>query len=221
MFNKILIVEDIDSINIGVRNRLSEKFIFEIRHATYCDEALLSIKKAIFDSQPFDLIITDVSFVQDHRESRIKTGEALINEVKTIQPAIKTLIYSIEDRPFKIREYLNRLQVDGYVLKGRNSSTELVEAISNIQNNGNYVSPALSYSLNNTRALEIDDYDVSLLKALASGLSQQEIGIIFKKQGKSPSSLSSIEKKINRLKDYFVAKNTPHLIAKAKDLGLL
>jgi DNA-binding NarL/FixJ family response regulator len=221
MFKKILIVEDVDSINLGVRNRLSEKFIFEIRHATYCDEALLSIKKAIFDSQPFDLIITDLSFVQNHHESRIKTGEALINEVKTIQPAIKTLIYSIEDRPFKIREYLNTLHVDGYVLKGSNGSTELVEAINDLQNNGSYVSPALSYTLNNTRALEIDDYDASLLKALARGLSQQEISILFKKQGKSPASLSSIEKRINRLKDYFMAKNTPHLIAKAKDLGLL
>ena len=221
MFKKIIIVEDRDSINIGVRNKLSEQFIFEIRHSKHCDDALLSIKKAIHDSQPFDLIITDLSFVHDHRKSTIKTGEALINEVKNIQPSIKTLIYSIEDRPFKIREYLHTLQVDGYVLKGRNSSTELVEAINNIHNNGTYVSPALSYSLNNTRALEVDDYDISLLNALASGLSQQEIGILFKKQGKSPSGLSSIEKRINRLKDYFIAKNTPHLIAKAKDLGLL
>ena len=59
-----------------------------------------------------------------------------------------------------------------------------------------------------------------LLQELANGYSQQEISARLAKEGISPSSLSSIEKRINRLKDYFMARNIPHLIALAKDMGL-
>ena len=90
-------------------------------------------------------------------------------KAKNIQPNLKTLIYSIEDRPYKIKEFLNYLEVDGYVMKGRNSSNEMVEAIKTIHNNGNYLSPNLAQALKTSPAREIDDYDIHLIKALANG----------------------------------------------------
>ncbi len=220
MFRKVLVVEDIDAINIGVLKTLGNAFPFEIEHASDCDKAFLKIKKALHNNAPFDLLITDLSFQEDQVRRIIKSGEDLIAMVRGLQPKIKVLIYSIEDRPFKISQYLDYMGAEGYVLKGRNSSRELVDAIRALDSQKRYISPQLEYSIKKTPALEIDAYDLELLKQLANGHSQQEIGDLFAKKGLNPTSLSSIEKRLNKLKDYFMAKNTPHLIAIAKDMGL-
>lgn len=47
MFTKVLIAEDIDSINSGLNQALTELGISDIHHAKYCDDALLKIKANI------------------------------------------------------------------------------------------------------------------------------------------------------------------------------
>ena len=69
--------------------------------------------------------------------------------------------------------------------------------------------------------LEIEDYDISLLDHLSNGLSQEEISTLFQKQHISPASLSSIEKRLNKLRIQFNANNAIHLVAIVKDLGLI
>lgn len=44
---------------------------------------------------------------------------------------------------------------------------------------------------------------------------------VFKQEGIFPNSKSSIEKHINKLRIYFKANNTVHLVAIAKDLGIV
>jgi two-component system capsular synthesis response regulator RcsB len=44
---------------------------------------------------------------------------------------------------------------------------------------------------------------------------------VFKHEGISPNSKSSIEKQVSKLKIYFKANNTVHLVAIAKDLGII
>ena len=103
MFHKVLIAEDLDSISTTVIQALEELSIIEIHHAKYCDEALLKIKKAIRDNQPYDLLISDLSFKKDHREVKLLSGEELIDAVKKIQPTIKTIVFSIEDKSYRIK----------------------------------------------------------------------------------------------------------------------
>jgi len=43
----------------------------------------------------------------------------------------------------------------------------------------------------------------------------------FKEAGITPNSKSTIEKRLNKLKIYFKANNPAHLVAIAKDLGLV
>lgn len=221
MFKKVLVVEDIDSINIGLTKTLGEAFDFDIDHAKFCDKASLKITKALLDKEPYDLLITDLSFKSNGQEGKIQNGEDLIREVRAKQPKLKTIIYSIEDRPFKLKEFITDLKVDGYVLKGRNSSREMVEAIKEVAAGTLYVSQDIMQSIHTSPTLEIDDFDLELLKELADGFSQQEISKHFQTRGITPASLSSIEKRINRLKDYFMARNTTHLVALAKDMGLM
>ncbi|MFT7333979.1 MAG: hypothetical protein ACI81S_002202, partial [Sphingobacteriales bacterium] len=55
----------------------------------------------------------------------------------------------------------------------------------------------------------------------SKGMSQDEIRHLFEQENISPSSLSSIEKRLNLLRVQFKAKNAIHLVAIAKDLGLI
>ncbi|KIA87726.1 response regulator [Flavobacterium sp. AED] len=222
MFQKILVAEDLDSISITVVQALEELSIVEIHHAKYCDDAFLKIKKALHDNMPYDLLISDLSFKQDHRENKLSTGEELIDAVKKIQPNIKTIVFSIEDKSFRIKSLFNNSGINAYVSKGRNSIPQLKNAVQNIFNSDEkIISAELSHLLKDKSILEIEAYDISLLKLLSKGLILDEIALEFKNSEISPNGTSSIEKRINKLKIYFRASNNVHLIAITKDLGLV
>ena len=222
MFKKVLIAEDLDTISIAVIQALEMLSIVEIHHAKYCDDAYLKIKKAIFDSVPFDLLISDLSFKTDHRENKFNSGEELIAAIKKLQPSLKTIVFSIEDKSFRIKSLYNDLGINAYVSKGRNSIPELQETIQRIYDTDEkIVSTDLSYILRDKAIFEIEAYDISLLKLLSKGHILEEIAKVFKDSGISPNGSSSIEKRINKLKVYFKASNNVHLIAITKDLGLV
>lgn len=223
MFKKVLIAEDLDSINQTIIHTLEGLSIAEIQHVKYCDDAYLKIKKALLENKPYDLLITDLSFKEDHRENKLNNGEELIAAVKKNQTDIKTIVFSIEDKSFKIKALFNNLGIDAYVIKGRNSITELEKAINSVYNNetGIILPKTITNPLTGKSVIEIEAYDISLLKLLANGFIVNEIATEFKNSEILPNGVSSIEKRINKLKTYFKANNNVHLIAIAKDMGLI
>ena len=222
MFNKVLVAEDFDSISITVEQALTELSVSEIHHAKYCDDAFLKVKKALLGEAPYDLLISDLSFKTDHRENRLTSGDELIAAVKKVQPDIKTVVFSIEDKSFRIKSLFNDLGINAFVAKGRNSIPELKKAIQGVfDNNSKIISRELSHALRDKSLIEIEAYDISLLKSLSKGLILDEIALDFKNSGITPNGSSSIEKRINKLKIFFKANNNVHLIAITKDLGLV
>ena len=222
MFQKVLIAEDLDSISIAVVYALKQLGITQIHQTKYCDDALLKIKKALYDNAPYDLLISDLSFKTDHREEKLTSGEELVEAAKKTQPDIKTVIFSIEDKSFRIKSLFNNLGINAYVSKGRDSIPELKKAIQRIYDNEEKViSTELSHSLRDKTLFEIETYDISLLKLLSKGATLEEIAVSFKESGIIPNGNSSLEKRINKLKTYFKASNNVHLIAITKDLGLV
>jgi len=221
MFKKILVAEDMDDINKGVRSTLSELHIKNTVHVQYCDDAHLRIKKALKDEEPFELLITDLSFKVDHREQKYPSGEDLIEILKHVQPDLKIIVYSVEDRLQKVRYLIDKFGINAYVCKGRRGLKELSKAIDMVYQNEKYLSPQIEHAMRPQADLEIDDFDIMLVKNLSNGLSQDEISGYFKNKKITPNSLSSIEKRLNRLKIQFKANNATHLVAKVKDLGLI
>ena len=221
MFKKVLLAEDVDSISIGLANTLNKAFSFQLDQTTLCDRAFLKIRKELQDQKPYDLLITDLNFRNTSSNGSITSGEALLREAKALQPNLNTIIYSIEDRPYRVRECLDELGVNGYVLKGPDSALQMIHAIETVYQGETYLSPDLSQALQQEPGLDIDDFDLMLLRDLAEGYSQADISRKLSKKGVVPSSLSSIEKRINRLKEYLMARNIPNLIAIAKDMGLI
>ncbi len=221
MFKKVLISEDIDSIGEGLVSLLKKLCIKQIDQVKYSDDAYLKIKKAIKDGEPFDLLITDLSFMEDHREQKYQSGEDLIKVLKVEHPELKIIVNSVEDKLQKVRMLLNDYKVDGYVNKGRNGLKELENAINTVYSQFQYISPKLKNALNNKKAVEIEDSDIEMLRLLSLGRSQTYISKHFEDNDISPSSLSSIEKRLNKLRIHFKAANAIHLVSIVKDFGLI
>ncbi|CAM1373337.1 response regulator [Tenacibaculum xiamenense] len=222
MYKKVLVAEDMDDINKGVLSTLQEMGVSIIHQVQYCDDAFLKIMKANQDEDPYDLLIADLSFKEDHREQKYKSGVDLIQVLKEKEISIPTIVYSGEDRLQMVRRLINEYGVRAYVCKGRNGLYDLKKAILNINESS---SPFLSFQVEGARRdsndNDISPYDINLMKHLSEGLSQPEISAHFVRKGISPGSLSSVEKRIIRLKDIFRANNTAHLVALAKDSGFI
>jgi two-component system capsular synthesis response regulator RcsB len=211
MFKKIIVAEDIDSISHGL------KVIF----SKYCDETFLKIKRAKQDKNPFDLLITDLSFKSSHMDVKLISGEQLIKQLKTEEVEIAIIAYSIDERGYNIRYLLDDLDINGYVSKGRESTQDLLKAIQAVYNGEKYVSPHLAHLKKPDGITDLDTTDLEIIKLLAEGFSQPEIVNIFKKQSKKSSSFSSVEKRIIKMRTSLQAKNTTQLVGIAKDMGLV
>jgi DNA-binding NarL/FixJ family response regulator len=222
MFRKVLVVDDIDFNDIAAIQVLNELKVPQIEYVKYCDEALLKIRKAHADGLPYQLLITDLSFKPDHREEKLKSGEDLIEAVKKLYHEIKIIAFSIEDKPYRIKSLFDKYDIDGFVMKGRKSMPDLKKAIQNSYNNNKkYLSAELDYVLQDKTNNEIDNFDILIIKHLSQGIQQENIGDNFKELGITPNSKSTIEKRIAKLKDFFKANNTVHLVAIAKDMGIV
>ena len=221
MFKKVLIAEDMDSINHAVGSVLQELNIKEVAHAQYCDKAWLLAKKASHDGKPFDLLICDLSFKEDHREEKIKSGKELIAILKSENPDLKILVNSIEDHPQTVRELWDSGNIEAYVCKDRHGLKELREAISRLKNGETYNSPSIEKILNQNNVLTLSDFEINLVKFLANGLTQDQIEQKLKSANIKPSSKSAIEKRLKELREEFSANTNPHLISIMKDLQLI
>ncbi|SEB44909.1 DNA-binding response regulator, NarL/FixJ family, contains REC and HTH domains [Tenacibaculum sp. MAR_2009_124] len=221
MFQKVLIAEDTDYMSSGIKIALESFQIPQIEYAQYCDEAYLKLKKAWLNEEPYDLLISDLSFVDNYSPQNLTTGEELIEKAKELQPNLKTIVFSIEDKPYRIQHLCKELMVNAYVWKSIHGQKELKRAINSVYGNDFFITPKLAHSLRTIETFEITEYDVSLLKHLAEGKDQREISIDFKERKMKPSSISSVEKRLKILKENFNASNPTQLIAITKDFGLI
>jgi DNA-binding NarL/FixJ family response regulator len=221
MFQKVLIVDDHDDINKGVLDVLESLGIVGIQKTQYCDTAFLKIKKGELDKEPFDLLITDLSFKENHRERKLSSGEDLIEALRKDFKDLPIIVYSMKDQLQKVRLLINQFKVNGYVCKDRKGSVELEKAIIAVSQKEQFLSPQVHQALRPKNNLEIDDYDIELLKQLSFGHSKDLISSVFKENNIKPSSTSSLEKRQNKLFIQFKANNATHLISIVKDLGLI
>lgn len=214
MFKKVLIAEDFQDTNKGIVDALESRLQIDfVQEELYCDKAYNRFKVAHEKGEPYDLLITDLSFKESHVSRRLTSGKELINTVRNIDTNIKVIVNSMIENTIEINQLFSDQKINGYVCKGRNSLAELINAIQEVYQNRTYVSPQLNLNTSNS-VFEMDKYDLMILKDLAEGFTKKEISEKLKKQNISPNSESTIDKKVSKLFDEFGAKNTHHLIAK-------
>jgi DNA-binding NarL/FixJ family response regulator len=220
-FKKVLVAEDTDSSNIGLVFRLKELGIETVASSQSCDGAFLKLKKGLHDKQPFDLLISDLSFVTNAPNPKITSGEALISEVKKIQPTIKIIAFSVNNQQTVIKYLIDEIGIDGYVCKGLNGTKELLKAMEAVEKDQTYLCPVSNATLHKKNVFQLDDYEKQLLQLVARGLKQDEIATYFQSKGISPNSRRSVEDRLSRLRDNFNANTTSQLIYLAQSLDLI
>ena len=222
MFKKVLVVEDLDSVAYGIAAMLrNELGVPEVELTKYCDEGYLKFQRALQTKFPFDLVITDLSFVRDHRPSTLSSGRALVQKIRDQGHETPIVICSVDENPGMLRQLIEKKTISAYVLKGRNGLIDLKTAISLAFKGESFISEKMNRLAPKKMNFEVKEYDISLLSYLSNGFTQEQIASVFKSQKISPNSLSSIEKRLNKLKDVLKAGNNVQLVANAKDLGLI
>jgi DNA-binding NarL/FixJ family response regulator len=221
MFKRVLIAEDHESASISVRKTLEDLRIENSDYVFYCDDALSRIQKGIKTDQSYDLLITDLSFEEDQTIQEITDGVTLIKAVKGILPDLKILIFSAEGRPEVIGSLIKDLGIDAYVRKARHDARELRLAIEAIANGKTYFPPQSRHSVKESNAFNFTTYDITIIRLLAGGAKQKNIPQYLLENNIKPSGLSSIEKRLNLIKDIYGFSTNEQLIAYCKDYKII
>jgi len=220
MFKRVLIAEDHQMTSISLRKIIKDLSETDADYVYDCDEAYARIQIGQRSGKPYDLLVTDLSFI-DEGSSVIKDGKELIQKVRALHPGIKVLIFSGEHKPEIIRPLFDELQINGYVCKGRQDSQELTDALQKLGEGRIYMPSQLSGSPRKGPVYQFTDYDLTLITLLSKGVRQKEIPAHLEAMGVLPASLSSVEKKLNFMRESLGFTNNEQLVACCKDAGLL
>lgn len=221
MFKKVLIAEDHEIANISVQKTLEELGIAEARYVYYCDDAFAWIKRAITVGQPYDLLITDLYFEEDHCKQTLSSGEELIRVVKEVQPRLKIIVFSAENRPAVIDNLFKVFSIDGYVRKARRDAQNLKQAIHAVCQHHTYISPDLKQTIKAENTYEFTPFDITIISLLSQGVLQKDIPYYLQQKNIKPSGLSSVEKRLNLMKEILAFSKNEQLIAYCKDIGII
>lgn len=222
MFKKVLIAEDHEIANFSVQKTLTDLGIPHDprNYVYYCDDALMRIQKGLSEDQPYELLITDLSFDDDHTEQKISKGSELIKVAKQLQPDLKILVFSIENRMAVAKSLVRELGIDAYVPKARRDAQDLKLAIEAISQNRKYLSPNLK-KLPKENDYQFTPIDIAIITLLAEGRSQKEIPSSLHLKNVKPCSLSSVEKSLKNMRESLMFTKNEQLIAYCKDMGII
>jgi two-component system, NarL family, captular synthesis response regulator RcsB len=221
MLDKIIIAEDQESANLSVQKTVEDLRIDHLDHVFYCDDALNKIQIAKQKGQPYDLLITDLYFEADGTFQKIAGGFDLIKSVRAIQPAIMILVFSTESRPATIDMLFTKYEIDGYVRKARHDAKELKLALDTLSKSQKYYPQSLAQLVKQSNAYEFTEFDINIIRLLSQGYQQNEIPVYLKQHNVKPSSLSTIEKRLNQLREELGFSKNEQLVLFCKEMGIL
>lgn len=223
MFKRVLIVEDHELTNFSVQKALEGFGIaHDIRnYVMYCDHALTRVKKALSENDPYELLITDLSFIDDFSDQQLTNGKDLIAAVRKIQPELKVLVFSVENRLDIAESLFSELGIDAYVPKGRNDAKDLKEAVEKISKDQKHLSPHLKEDKNKKDNYELTAIEKIIVSLLYEGRSQKQIAHYLELNEIKPSSLSSIEKTLAHLKLVLNLHTIGQIIAYCRDKKII
>jgi DNA-binding NarL/FixJ family response regulator len=131
---RLLIADDHQLFRQGLRRLLSEHAdLSVVAEASNYDEVVAAVL-----AQPIDVAILDLSMPG-------RGGIPLIGHVKSLRPALRTLIMTMHGEDTYVMQAL-RAGTDGYMTK-ENASEEMVVAIRRLASGGKYVSPEIAERL--------------------------------------------------------------------------
>ncbi len=221
MFKKVLIAEDHEVANLSVNKTVTELGVLDTKYVYYCDDALNLIQKALREGEPYDLLVTDLVFEVDTIPQQINHGKDLIKAAKEIQPDLKVIVFSSIDRINLIEDLFRNLQIDAYVRKARHDGQHFKDAVRAVANNKIYQSPDIRLAMRSKNSHEFTNMDIQIILSLSNGILQKNIPQILQEKNIRPSGLSSIEKRLNLMKEVLGFTKNEQLVLYCKEKGLI
>lgn len=221
MFKKVLIAEDHEHTNISVRKTLKDLGISQTEFRYYCDDALKLIEVAVNQEQPFDLLITDLSFEEDKNIQVINDGRALIKAARHLQPGLKVIVFSLENNVTVVDELFDGLDIDAYVRKARYDADDLKRAIDAVSNHKKYRSADLMRNKRIEKSYDFKAFDIEIITLLCNGTPQKNIPSYLQENNIKPSGLSSVEKRLSFIKTALNISSNEQLVAYCKDKKII
>ncbi|MBL0881808.1 MAG: response regulator transcription factor [Chitinophagaceae bacterium] len=221
MIDKVIIAEDQEFANLSVQKTMDDLKVKQYDYAFYCDDALAKIQLAQKKGEPYDLLITDLSFEDDGTAQKINDGIELIRAVRSIQPGILILILSGQYRPVDIHNLFENHEVDAYVRKARHDVQELKAAMDALSKGQRYYPRSLAQLIKRSNTYEFTEFDITIIRLLSEGYQQNKIPDYLKEHNIKPSSLSSIEKRLNQIREELGFANNQQLMVFCSNAGLL
>lgn len=221
MIDKVIIAEDQESANLSVQKTVEELRIKQSDYVYYCDDALNKIQAAKQKGQPYDLLITDLYFEDDGTRQAIAGGFDLIRSVRAVQPGILVLVFSGESRPATIDMLFKNYEIDAFVRKARHDVKELKSAFDALSKGQQYYPRALAQLVKQSNAYEFTEFDIHIIRLLSKGYQQKEIPGYLNAHNIRPSSLSTIEKRLNQIRDELGFSKNEQLVLFCKEAGVL
>lgn len=221
MLDKVLIAEDHESANLSIQRTVEDMKITHVDHVYYCDAALEKIRLAKARGAAYDLLISDLQFEDDGQVQTIADGFELIKAARDVQPELRILIFSAESRPVVIDKLFRQYEIDAFVRKARNDAKELKAALQAIKEGRTYSPPGLARQLRDLNTYEFKEFDIRIIRLLAEGYQQNAIPDYLKRRNITPSSLSSIEKRLSQIREEFGFTKNEQLVLFCKEAGIL
>jgi len=200
----VLIIDNRPMFVDGIRNCLISSKVCKddtISVSNSYDHALGIVlkRKSIYC---FGIIIVDVS-LNDGDLSKLDLEENSIQRLKDNCPKSKIIALIRTQDNFRILTIRNRIKPDGFLIQTELNQNRLKQIISLTLKNSVYYSKSINSVLNNNSkiAKNLDERDRSIVYLISKGFKTKELSNHIDR------SLSSIEKRKQKMKDLFVFKN--------------
>lgn len=219
---RILIVDDHQLIIQGILTSLNKIGNFDVVTTTTCDDAFKLLKNSL-NTNPFQLLFTDLSFDNSTTNTNLDGGEELIKAIRNSKINVKIAVITGHTETNRVYNVISNLNPNAYLLKSKCDATEIGFAIQKMLVNDYYYTHEIHQKLmkRNIIQIQMDDVAIQILKELPNHTKISNLEGNIKKGDGSLIKLRSIETKLANIRLDLNANNNTDLVLKAKELGII
>ena len=219
---RILVVDDHQLMVDGIVMALGQFPKYRVTSFNVCDEAFQELLDAL-DTDPYDVLFTDLSFENVTEDSEIDGGESLIRKVRDYGIPAKIGVITGHTETNRVFNVIRNLNPDAYILKNQCTAEELNFAIGKMMSGDKFFTHEIHNKIlkRNVIQIQMDEVAIQILKQLPKQTKIINLeGMIKKSDGKF-MKIRAIENKLANLRIDLGAKNNTDLVLKAKELGII
>jgi len=219
---RILIADDHQLVIQGILCSLKEVGDFDVVTTDNCDDAFQLIKSNQ-NTNPFQLLFTDLSFDNTTEDTNLDGGEELIKAIRNNEFDIKIAVITGHTETNRVYNVISNLNPNAYLLKSKCDATEIGFAVQKMLANDYYYTHEIHQKImkRNIIQIQMDDVAIQILKELPNHPKLANLEGVIKKGDGSFLKLRSIETKLGSLRADLNANNNTDLVLKAKELGII